>query len=190
MRSDPAVVDLVARARAGDQAAWDGLVDRYAALVWSVCRRHGLVGADADDVGANTWLRLVEHLGALREPAALPGWLATTTARECLQFLRKTGRTVPTADDELDGALPGAPGPDAGLEREERHIALREAFAELSDRCRRLLELLFADPPTPYVEVGFTLGVAIGAIGPMRQRCLDGLRRSPALVALTGEVPA
>lgn len=187
MRDDPVVVDLVTRAAAGDRAAWDAIVDRYAPLVWSVCRRHGLAGADADDVGANTWLRLVERLGALREPAALPGWLATTTARECLQLLRRTGRAVPTDDGVLDGVASGAPEPVSGLEREERHIALREAFGQLSDRCRQLLELLFADPPVPYAEVGPAMGVAIGAIGAMRQRCLERIRRSPSLAALAGE---
>ena len=30
MRDDPAVIDLVARARDGDQHAWDEIVDRYA----------------------------------------------------------------------------------------------------------------------------------------------------------------
>jgi hypothetical protein len=42
--------------------------------------------ADADDVGGSVWLRLVEQLGALREPAALPGWIATTTDRECQRY--------------------------------------------------------------------------------------------------------
>ena len=187
MRDDPAVVDLVERARMGDQAAWDAIVERYAPLVWSVCRRHDLSAADADDVGANTWLRLVERLGTLREPAALPGWLATTTARECLQVLRKGGRLVLTEDRVLDTAVATSPSLESGLELQERRIALRDAFGELSDRCRRLLELLFADPPVPYVEAGPALGVAVGAVGAMRQRCLERVRRSPAMAALAGE---
>lgn len=191
MRDDPAVIELVDRARAGDQAAWDAIVERYAPLVWSVCRRYNLSGADADDAGANTWLRLVERLGTLREPAALPGWLATTTARECLQALRKAGRAVPTEDGEFETAsISITPDLTSRLEVEERHIALREAFAALGDRCRELLELLFADPPVAYVEVAPKLGVAVGAIGAMRQRCLEQLRRSPAMAALAGEVPA
>jgi RNA polymerase sigma factor (sigma-70 family) len=189
MRDDPAVVDLVVRARAGDQVAWDAIVDRYAPLVWSVCRRRGIYGSDADDVGANTWLRLVEHLGTLREPAALPGWLAITTDRECLQWLRRSGRVQPTDDeDQLADGRAGDPGLDAALEQEERRIALRDALAQLSDRCRQLLGLLFSDPPVAYVEVAPALGVAVGAIGAMRQRCLDHLRRSPSLLALSREM--
>src|SRR6516162_2292952 len=84
---DSSVRDLVARARSGDRQAWDSLVERYAPLIWSICRRHRLGHADADDVGQSVWLRLVDQLDRVRDPAALPGWLATTARRECLRVL-------------------------------------------------------------------------------------------------------
>ena len=83
MRDDPSVADLVTSARNGDKQAWDGLVERYAPLIWSICHRYRLAGADAEDVGQAVWLHLVEHLDNLRDPYALPGWLATTTLAEC-----------------------------------------------------------------------------------------------------------
>ena len=85
--ADPTVTDLVARAKDGDRQAWDALVERYAPLIWSICRRHRLGRADADDVGQSVWLRLVDQLDRVRDPAALPGWLATTARRECLRVL-------------------------------------------------------------------------------------------------------
>jgi DNA-directed RNA polymerase specialized sigma24 family protein len=83
MCDDPAVIALVRRAAAGDQAAWSEIVDRYAQLVWSICIRFGLSGEDVDDVSQRVWLLLVESIGSLREPATLPGWLARTTENEC-----------------------------------------------------------------------------------------------------------
>ena len=79
---------LVTRARNGDKQAWDELVDQYAPLIWSICRRYRLGRADAEDVCQSVWLRLADRLGSLRDPAALPGWLATTTQRECGRVLR------------------------------------------------------------------------------------------------------
>jgi len=67
--------------------AWDALVERYAPLIWSICRLHRLGRADADDVGQSVWLRLIGQLDRVRDPAALPGWLATTTRRECVRVL-------------------------------------------------------------------------------------------------------
>jgi DNA-directed RNA polymerase specialized sigma24 family protein len=86
MRDD--LTALVTRASNGDKQAWDELVERYAPLIWSICRRYRLCRADAADVGLSVWLRLVDQLGSLRDPAALPGWLVSTTQRECGRVLR------------------------------------------------------------------------------------------------------
>jgi RNA polymerase sigma factor (sigma-70 family) len=183
VHNDQSVVDLVVRARSGDQIAWDQIVERYAPLVWAMCQRFHLSRADADDVGACVWLRLVERLDTIREPAALPGWLATTTRHECLRVVRVKGRETPVEDHErmVDATYPAA---DDWLLAQERLIALRTAFGGLSERCRQLLELLFADPVTPYDEVSAILDMPVGTIGPTRQRCLGKLRTSPALAAL------
>ncbi|HEX4726020.1 MAG TPA: sigma-70 family RNA polymerase sigma factor [Pseudonocardiaceae bacterium] len=182
MRDDPTVIALVTRARDGDQQAWDEIVERFAPLVWSLCRRHGLSKADAEDVGANVWLRLVERLDTIRDPAALAGWLATITRRECVNSLRVTTRETPLPDDAPMAAE--IPTSEEWLLRQERHIALRAGFAELSDQCRELLELLFADPPSPYATISRKLDIPVGGIGPNRQRCLEKLRRTEALTAL------
>jgi RNA polymerase sigma factor (sigma-70 family) len=187
MRDDPSVVGLVERARGGDRAAWNEIVTRYATLVWSVCRRYGLVGSDAEDVGASVWLRLVERLGTIREPAALPGWIATTTRRECMHVLRMGRRQVLVEDDEFPDEEGAAS--DEWLLEQERHIALRLAFAGLTERCRRLLSMLFDDPPVPYTEIAEKLGMSIGGIGPTRMRCLGKLRERPELVALMETAP-
>jgi RNA polymerase sigma factor (sigma-70 family) len=183
MRDDPSVVALVEQARTGDKAAWDRIVERYAPLVWSICVRHRLSDADAEDVGANVWLRLVERLETLREPAALPGWLVTTTRNECLVLLRGKQKQVPVEHDRLPEEVAVA-DLDEAMVAAERHLLLRTAFAELSEKCRRLLSMLFDDPPTPYAEIGERLGMPIGGIGPNRMRCLQQLRRRPAVAAM------
>jgi RNA polymerase sigma factor (sigma-70 family) len=187
MRDDKAVTSLVTRARNGDKHAWDQLVERYAPLVWAICRRHRLDRADADDIGQSVWLRLVEHLGGLREPAALPGWLATTTQRECSRILR-AGRRVEILGDGPEPVATSAYQHSTVVEEEvlraERHDALREAFSRLPPECQRLISMLVNDPPVPYAEISSRLGIPVGSIGPSRARCLDKLRRSPPLAAL------
>jgi RNA polymerase sigma factor (sigma-70 family) len=185
VRDDPSVTGLVVRARAGDQSAWDELVERYTPLVWAICRRHRLRGPEADDVGQSVWLRLVEQIGALRQPAALPGWLATTTRRECLRVTRVAGRRE-SAERPLDAEPAG--DAEAMVEEEliqaERRAALRAAFARLPLPCRRLLSLLMRDPPLPYAEISTRLDTPVGSIGPNRARCLARLRRAPELTDL------
>jgi RNA polymerase sigma factor (sigma-70 family) len=180
MRGDPSVTALVSRAADHDPQAWDELIERYIPLVWSICVRYQLSSHDTEDVSQSVWLLLVEHLGSLREPAALPGWLATTTRRECLRVLRVSGRY------DLSGQEPDGPT-DAEIEEEiitaERNAALRAAFAELPPSHRQLLLLLLADPPLSYAEISSVLGVRVGSIGPQRARCVDRLRRSRHLAS-------
>jgi RNA polymerase sigma factor (sigma-70 family) len=186
MHDDLSVADLVIQAMTGDKRAWDALVERYAPLVWSICRQYRLSAADAADVGQSVWVRLIEQLPALREPAALPGWLVTTARRECLRLLRaaqQQQRLAHPADPD-DAADQHAATVEQGLLRAERDAALRDAFAELPARCRQLLSLLLHEPPIPYVDISARLGIPIGSIGPNRARCLERLRRSPALAAL------
>lgn len=185
-RTDP-VASLVVAARSGDARAWDAIVDRYLPLVSSLIARHRLVGADADDVNQTVWLRLVEHLGDLREPEALPGWIATTTRNECLRALRAGSRTLsvdPQGPSPLDRAVEEIDLEDE-LVRAQRHQALREALARLPAPRRDLLVLLLKDPPVPYGEISRRLGIPVGSIGPTRARALAQLRRSPELSALS-----
>jgi RNA polymerase sigma factor (sigma-70 family) len=183
---DLVAIDLVTCVRNGDALAWDALVERYAPLIWSICRRHRLGDADVDDVGQSVWMYLVDQVDKIREPAALPDWLATTTRRECLRVLRAT-RGPLAAGYVLDAEI--LPDERAGtVEQEvleaERHAALREAFQALPPYGQQLMALLIQDPPVPYTEISARLGIPVGSIGPNRSRCLDKLRRHPALAAL------
>jgi RNA polymerase sigma factor (sigma-70 family) len=195
MRNDPPVTDLVIRAKNGDKQAWDALVERYAPLVWSICRRYRLGRADAEDVNQSVWLTLVDQLAVLREPAALPGWLATTTHRECGRVLRAARRPytawyVLSAEDIADKQATTA---EEELLQAERHAALRQALTSLSPSCQQLIGMLIQDPPVPYAQISNELGIAVGSIGPTRRRCLSKLRRHPAIAALidaeTGGTP-
>ncbi|TDC41527.1 sigma-70 family RNA polymerase sigma factor [Micromonospora sp. KC213] len=186
--TERSVASLVTAAAAGDESAWAELVRRYTPLVYSVIRSCGVNGADASDVNQTVWLRLVEHLGRVRDPQALAAWLATTTRRECYRLTRLGRRTqlVDPYDEALDtyhgfSRTADAAGPDEELLRAERRQALREGFAQLPPRCQELLSLLTADPPPSYREIAERLGVPIGSIGPTQARCLRRLRECPAL---------
>jgi RNA polymerase sigma factor (sigma-70 family) len=181
MGYDPPVAALLDSAAQGIGSAWDEIVRRYSPMVMSVCRRYGINAADADDVRGNVWLRLVTKMNTIREPEALPGWLATTARRECLMLLRVQHREIPR-DQEFPDLI--APEPEACAWVDERRDAVRDAFAQLPRRDQELLSLLFSDPPTPYTEISSSLGMPVGAIGPTRQRCLARVRRTPPIAAL------
>jgi len=182
---DIPIVELVAAANRGDEAAWVEILDRYSPLLVSVIRRFGLGAAQTEDVAATVWLRLVEHLGRIREPQALPKWLIQTARNECLHNQTVNRRTV--SQDPLDESWSATAAVDedldSGLLRAERHEALLCGLAELPKHQRDVLMLLMHDPQLSYAQISERLGISIGHIGPTRGRAIDALRKTHAISA-------
>jgi RNA polymerase sigma factor (sigma-70 family) len=169
---------MVAQARDGDEQAWNDLVARYLGMVHAICRGYHLTGDDAADVNQVVWLRLVEHLGRIRAPDAVGGWIAATARNECLRVLRAPDRRLAVDDHGgLDGPDTGI---DAGLLVYERDRALLGAFARLDHRCQRVLRLLMAEPRPSDTEIAAALDLPVGAVRSAQGRCLDELRRELA----------
>jgi RNA polymerase sigma factor (sigma-70 family) len=177
---------MVIAARKGDARAWNALYERFTPLVDAIGRQYRLSPADVDDVRQFVWLRLLENLAGLREVRALPGWLKTTTRNEALRLLKERRRTQPVDPSALVTLELRDPeeGLDRGLLQAERTRALVDGLAELSPEHRRLLLLLHAEPRASYQEIGRTLGMPSGSIGPTRARCLRRLGRTAAIRSL------
>jgi RNA polymerase sigma factor (sigma-70 family) len=174
--ADTSTEALLAAASGGDQQAWDRLVDRFARLVWSIARSFRLSDADAADVCQTTWLRLVEHLDAIKDPDRLAGWLATTTRRESITVLRKRDREVPVFEGPDEDDEDEDQNPETQTIAQDEYRELWNAFAGLSERCRDLLRVLAVSPLENYAQIAAALRMPVGSIGPTRARCLERLR--------------
>lgn len=168
---------LVRRAAQGDRRAWEGLIEKYARLIWSITRDFKLSESDASDVAQVTWLRLLEHIDRIEHPDRVGSWLAATARNECLRCLAARKKVVLADDDVvLEGAAAPAPEIDERLLSAERSQTVREALSHLPWRWRRMIELLMDDPPASYAEISHELGLPMGSIGPTRSRCFARLR--------------
>jgi RNA polymerase sigma factor (sigma-70 family) len=179
-QDDGALVALLQAARGGDDRAWERLHERLDPLVRGIARSYRLSPSDVDDVAQTTWLRLLSHVDRLREPAAVAGWLVTTSRRESLRVLQVPMREWPTDDPELgDGS--DIADPERELLESERRVVLERALATLPSRHRRLMTLIATDPAMDYQQLSAKLRMPIGSIGPTRARSLMRLRRDPEL---------
>ncbi|MDI9829894.1 sigma-70 family RNA polymerase sigma factor [Streptomyces sp. KAU_LT] len=174
---------LVRSAVDGDAAAWKALVEGLSPLVWSVVRAHRLGEADAHEVYQTVWFRFAQNLGRIREPDKAGSWLASTARHESLKVLKSLRRLTVTNDPQLLDRVSEERTPEQSVLDSEEAAAESERirwmwqeFEELGERCRQLLRVLMASPPPSYQEVSAALGIAVGSIGPLRQRCLRRLR--------------
>ncbi|GAB1339011.1 sigma-70 family RNA polymerase sigma factor [Streptomyces sp. E-15] len=174
---------LVQSAVDGDAAAWKALVEGMSPLVWSVVRAHRLPEADGHEVFQTVWFRFAQHLGRIREPDKAASWLASTARHECLKVLKGLARLTLTDDPRVLDRASEERTPEETLidseeaaDRAERVRRLWQELDQLGARCRQLLRVLMASPPPSYGEISAALGIAVGSIGPLRQRCLRRLR--------------
>ena len=175
---------LVEGARSGDEQAWSTLIVQFTPLLHAITRRHRLCDADAADVAQITWTKCWENLGKLREPAALPGWLAVTCAREAQTLLRRRATTIPVDLEETGAPVARrlstattseAEDPLTILLRSELNASLRQFIDELGGREGMLMRALLHDPT--YRSLAVLLEMPQGSIGPTRQRAIARLRR-------------
>ena len=173
----PDVASFVRRAAEGDRHAWEGLVDQFARLIWSITVDFRLTESDAADVAQTTWLRLLQHIDRIEHPDRVGSWLAATARNECLRSLAARKRVVLAPDDEiLTDVTSFSPEVDESILADERDQVVRDALCRLPRRWQRLLELLMADPPVSYADISSELDLPVGSIGPTRRRCLAQLR--------------
>ena len=176
-----ATADLVRSAARGDEQAWHALVEEFSPVLRRVAGGFRLDAHLVEDVIQATWIRLLVSIRAIDEPAAVPGWLVTTTRREAIRAVRARAREVPCEEPAVTTHDDAPPAVDV-LVRGERRDALRAAVRRLPARQRALAEALLAEPRDGYAGIAEELGMPIGSIGPIRARCLAGLRRDPQLL--------
>jgi DNA-directed RNA polymerase specialized sigma24 family protein len=195
MSDDPSTADLMTSAATGSKQAWDALVDRYAPLVWSICHTYRLGDAEADQVGKAVWTQLASQLGTIAGDAELASWLAASTVREC--GAREPATAGPAVDPgAAEQELRAAAAQNAArnvaqnmAQNMARNMALREALSRLPRCHQQLITMLAADPPVPDSQISAVLGIPVDSIGPTRRRCLDQLRRDPAVAQMVRSRP-
>jgi RNA polymerase sigma factor (sigma-70 family) len=162
--------EMIGRCLVGDQNAWEGLISRYQRLVYSVAHTLCPRPEDVSDVFQQVWLELYEHLSDLRNVEALPAWLITVTRRRAYALINSA------RDSELLDA--GIPDLSTRLNTIENEHAVERALAQLPERCRRLIDLLYfrMDEPS-YAGIAKEMNMPVSSIGPTRARCLERLRK-------------
>jgi RNA polymerase sigma factor (sigma-70 family) len=183
---DDALDQMVAAAATGDEAAWALLRDRYATRVRAVARGHRLAPHDVDDVAQNTWLRLLENIGNVRDANAVGAWLETTARRESLALLRRRKRESPT-EDAFFVDQPSEPVDERRLVAAEQRTALKSSLQLLPRHQQRVLVAMLTEPTASYAEIATSLKIPIGSIGPTRARSIARLRQDRRLARTIGE---
>jgi RNA polymerase sigma-70 factor, ECF subfamily len=177
---------VMARIRAGDDAALAVLYDRYATLALGMALKIVRDASEAEDVVHDAFVAVVERVDQFRpDRGSLVAWLVTMVRNLALDRARRRARRAQIVDDELRHEPP-PPSPDpeqiSWLERERE--AVRGAMSKLSASQRETLEIAFFEGLS-YPEIAARENVALGTVKSRAARALGALR-----AALDGTIDA
>ena len=179
----PSDADLIAASRTGDATAYDTLYRRHAAAARSLARQLMRGQAEADDVVAETFAKILDLLrrGGGPEGAFRP-YLLTAVRRAAYDRHRVERRQLVT--DEMEAFDPGVPFADPAVADLERTMIAR-AFASLPERWQAVLWHTEIEGARP-AEVATLLGLTANGVAALAYRAREGLRQAYLQMHLSG----
>jgi RNA polymerase sigma-70 factor, ECF subfamily len=157
---DESDLDLAGRARDGDRAALEALLDRHADRVHAICRRVVAHPEDALDATQEALIAIARRIGSFDGRAAFTTWVYRVATNAALDELRRRRRRPEPVD------VPEAPSPapaDPFEGRVEQRLDIDVALREVPEQFRVavvLRDLCDLD----YAEIASILDVPPGTV--------------------------
>lgn len=182
-REDPGVRWMLAY-QAGEEAAFDRIVEGYSGQVWSLLTRFLGPHPRREDLVQEVFLRVIRARASYTPSARLSTWLyriafnlaanerdrSRVRAERSLEVVRSAGD-----DAVVEVVDEAAPAPDAAMQREDVVTAVRTAIAELPEK-QRMAMLLARYEELPYAEIAVVLDSSEKAIKSLIHRARETLR--------------
>jgi RNA polymerase sigma-70 factor (ECF subfamily) len=177
--NDPSLADgeLVDRAKRGDVAAYEQLVDRYQQPVFRAAYLVTRSAADAQEAAQDAFVKAHAALGRFRSGAPLRPWLLRIAINEARNRRRAEGRRAALAARAAAERPPeGAdPSPEAALLTADRRRTLLGALERLREDDRLVIACRFFLDLSER-ETAEALGWRRGTVKSRRSRALERLR--------------
>jgi RNA polymerase sigma-70 factor (ECF subfamily) len=160
---------LVQETLAGDQLAYQKLVERYQDRIFGIVRHYTRNAVEIEDIVQDSFIKAYHKLDTFQNQGSFSTWLYRIAINTTLDFLKRVGRSpVQAVDDpEEHGRRPTAQrnvhSPSARMEREEIARITQRVLAELPEIFRTVLVLREFEERS-YQEMADCLGISIGTV--------------------------
>jgi len=155
--------ELVARARRGDEAAFEQLVLRHQRYAFNLAYR--VIGnyAEAEDVTQEAFVRAWRGLPGFRGQARFATWLYRIVYNLCLNRLPRLRQELLQAEPLEEAVVNPAPAPPDVFEVQERLAFLHDELNRLPAKYRLVLTLRYLQDLS-YAEIAAALDVPMGTV--------------------------
>lgn len=176
-------IQLVARARTGDERAFKALLEKYQRPVFTICLRMVRNRDEATDLAQESFIKVFASLDRYNPAFAFSSWLFKITSNLCIDHLRKR-RIHTLAMDEPVESEKGEftrqyespdPTPDETFSRNEKMQKLDAGIAALPEHYRIMLVLRHQEDMS-YEEIAESLSIPLGTVKARIHRAREMLR--------------
>jgi RNA polymerase sigma-70 factor (ECF subfamily) len=192
--SQPAapIDQLIERCLAGDQQAWETIVQQNRRRVFNVAYKFVGKHDEAEDLTQDIFLKLFKSLDTFDRRANFQTWLISVSRNLCIDHYRRVRKERETVDRDVDAGdlapASGDVGPYVLLERSDRRELLRHALDGLAPTLRSAV-MLRDIHELSYQEIADRLGVPEGTVKSRINRGRRELARQIRKVQDAGGVP-
>ena len=165
-------LELVAKAREGDQVAFDKLMTRYRESIFFMVLKMVHNRDDADDLTIEAFGKAFQNIANYSADYAFSTWLFKIATNNCIDFIRKKKLQTTSIEQSRKGddgeVVPIAvrdhnPDPEEAMVKEQRAAKIRAAIEKLNPKYRSLIELRYLDELS-YEEIAEKLDLPLGTV--------------------------
>jgi len=167
--------ELVANIQEGQAESETALYEKYSAKVYYLALRESRSAHDADDVRAETFLRVLLAIrgNQVRSPEALPGFIVGVTRNVLRELYARRSQTGPTADPSV--AEEAAPSHEKLFLDQEAQQTVQKVIERLKPRERAVLRMHYYEE-LPTAEIAQRADIAPERVRLVKSRALKHFR--------------
>jgi RNA polymerase sigma-70 factor, ECF subfamily len=174
--------DLIARAAAGDAAAFQALVERHRSMVYRVAYQFAGNHHDAEDIAQDVFIKVYRSLDRFRQDAQLSSWMYRIVMNACIDHRRRhqSAGVAPFGDEAEQRMLNTAeesPGPEERAYAGELGQVLESEIARLP-KGQRIVFVMRHHQGMKLCEIADALGLAEGTVKRQLHAAVHRLRQA------------
>ena len=163
---------LIARAQAGDAAAFDDLIVKYSQRLYGLVYHMTSNHEDTNDLMQDIWAKAYRSIAGFRGKSSFYTWIHSIGVNMTINFLKKRSRRYHLSLDDIDSnlqndkefiELTASSTPVREADLGELQIRLNEAMQKLSEDHRAAVTM-FDIQGMPHAEIAKILGISEGTV--------------------------
>jgi RNA polymerase sigma-70 factor (ECF subfamily) len=136
-------IALINQARAGNQASFSELVERYQVAVYNLCYRMLGQSEDAEDAAQEVFVRVYRQLGSYDPRHRFSTWVLSIASHYCIDQLRKRRLTLVPLEGIVNWARSRQAQPDEEVVDGEARDQMQHLLGKLPEKYRLALILRY-----------------------------------------------